>query len=98
MVAIQAGPVGRTAEGEALLIRAMFRIVRLVHDSHVARGEATQAGRLAELARGELATVHQTLLAGSVAETVEADASGTERPPQRLPQRESNRSDRDLGR
>jgi hypothetical protein len=98
MVAIQAGPVGRTAEGEALLIRAMFRIVRLVHDSHVARGEATQAARLAALARSELATLHQTLLAAGMTASVTAEAPSIERPVQRPPQRPVNRPDHDLER
>jgi hypothetical protein len=94
MVAIQAGPVGRTAEGEALLIRAMFRVVRLVHDSHVARGEATQAARLADLARSELATLHQTLLARPVT----PGRLTPERPAQHPPQRPISHPDRELER
>src|SRR5262249_41353966 len=47
MIAIQARPMGRSTQGEEMLIRSMFRVVRILHDTHVARGEATQAARLA---------------------------------------------------
>lgn len=58
MVALQAGPVGRSYEGEAMLIASMMRTVRVIADSHARRGEAQNAARLAKVAEGKLATLH----------------------------------------
>ncbi|MEV4443581.1 relaxase/mobilization nuclease domain-containing protein [Streptomyces sp. NPDC049577] len=95
MIAIQARSMGRSREGEAMLIRSMFRIVGILHDVHAARGEATQSARLAVLAQGELAALHRSLIGGGLPQSVSADQPTIGQAEGRVEQQPGNRPDRD---
>lgn len=97
MIAIQARPMGRSREGEAMLIRSMFRIVGILHDAHAARGEATQAARLAALAQGELAALHRSLIGGGLPQSASAEQLAIGSVEGRAEQQPGNRLDHDRG-
>ncbi|MGW1807153.1 relaxase/mobilization nuclease domain-containing protein [Streptomyces sp. NPDC002078] len=98
MIAIQARPVGRSTQGEEMLIRSMFRIVRILHDTHVARGEATQAARLAALAQNDLTELHRAMIGGGLPQAVSPEQLGFPQPDAPPQQRPIGRDDQDLDR
>lgn len=58
---VMAAVSGRTdqAARQAMLIRQITRLMQALHDMHLARGQATQAAALAEVARTKLVHLHQ---------------------------------------
>ncbi|MGW3200113.1 relaxase/mobilization nuclease domain-containing protein [Streptomyces sp. NPDC001118] len=95
MIAIQARPMGRNREGEAMLIRSMFRIVGILHDVHAARGEATQSARLAALAQGELTELHRSLIGGGLPQSASVEQLSIGQGERRGEQQLQNRPDHD---
>lgn len=95
MIAIQARPMGRSREGEAMLIRSMFRIAGILHDVHAARGEATQSARLAALAQGELTALHRSLIGGGLPQSASAEQLSIGQGDTRVEQQPQNRPDHD---
>jgi MobA/VirD2-like, nuclease domain len=61
MVALQTGPLGRTPEGELMLIRAMVRVVRLLGDAEAARGSLARSQALTRSAESQLETLHRAM-------------------------------------
>ena len=56
-----AGRGGRGAVGEAVLLRQLANTAQALHDAHVAAGEARTAQALADVVRGQLASVAREL-------------------------------------